>query len=277
MRGVRSVRDVRGIMPGRKITITPEYPTLMMQDCPPDRIPALLAHIESRPWYTAVRFLLRTGRARVMVDDPARPRAVTVTTSAGAYFVPLGSVEPLVDFLAEEPGIARIWVSNPEAEGILEKTVIGEDRTPITVFAAPTDWRPVAPDVTGPVARLLGPADTAAVSALIRGGGEWLTDGFGSAAVLLAEGMAAGVEADGQLISVAATLAVAPPYVEVGAHTMSEARGRGAATASVHVLFAAIAARDWLPQWTTFASDEPMARRVGLVPADVGVEYRRDE
>lgn len=249
----------------------------MMQDCPPDRVPALLARIEPRPWYTAVRFLLATGRGHTMVDDPTRPRAAAVTTGTGTYLVPLGSVEPLVDFLVEEPGIARIWVSNREAERVLEETMIGEDRTPVTVLAAPQGWQPVTPDASGPIARLLGPADAVAVKALLRGGGEWLTDAFGDASTLLLEGMAAGIEEDGRLISVAATWAVAPPYVEVGAHTMPQARGRGAATACVYTLFAAIAARGWLPQWTAFTLDGPMARRVGLVPVDTGVEYRRDE
>lgn len=249
----------------------------MMQDCPPDRISALLARIEPRPWYTTVRFLLGTRRGRVCVDNPGRPQAAAVTTTMGTYLIPLGSIDPLVDFILEEPGIERIWVSDRQAERALEETMIGEDRTPITVFATQPGWKPQAPDANGPVARLLGPADAPAVSQLLRGEGEWLTETFGSAATLLAEGMAAGVEKDGRIVSVAATWAIAPPYVEVGAHTAPEARGQGAFTASVLTLFEAIAAKGWSPQWTAFQPNDPMAYHVGLVPVDKGVEYRRDD
>ena len=91
-----------------------------MQDYPRDRFPALLARLEPRPWHTAARFLLRSGGARVMVDDATRPRAAAVMmpapSQAGAYLISLGDAEPLRDFLAEEPGINRLWVSDAETE-----------------------------------------------------------------------------------------------------------------------------------------------------------------
>jgi GNAT acetyltransferase-like protein len=255
-----------------------------MQDYPRDRFPALLARLEPRPWHTAARFLLRSGRARVMVDDPARPHAAAVMMPApsqgGAYLISLGDAEPLRDFLAEEPGISRLWVSDAEAERLINATLFGDQRTDITIHAAPDGWQLPPLERTHVRTRPLGPPDTEAVTRLLHGEGEWLTDAFGSVAALLAEGMADGVEEEGRLVAVAATWAIAAPFAEVGAHTDRRARGKGYATACAHSLMTAVAARGLLPQWTAFTENVTslgLAQLLGLVPVDAGVEYRRDE
>jgi len=255
-----------------------------MQDYPRDRFPALLARLEPRPWHTAARFLLRSAGARVMVDDPMRPRAAAVMMPAsspgGAYLIALGDAEPLLDFLAEEPGISRLWVSDAETERLIADTLFGDQRTDITILAATDDWRLPVLERTDVRTRPLGPPDSPAVARLLRGEGEWLTDAFGSVAALLAEGMADGVEEDGRLVAVAATWAIAAPYAEIGAHSDPGARGKGYATACAHALMTAVAAKGLLPQWTTFtdnATSLGLAQSLGLVLVDTGVEYRRDE
>ncbi|GEM_PF-4405109 len=255
-----------------------------MQDYPRDRFSTLLSRVEPRPWHTAARFLLRSGGARVMVDDLARPHAAAVmmpaSSQGGAYLLSLGDAEPLLDFLAEEPGISRLWVSDVETERLINETLFGDQRTDITILAATDDWRLPPLERTDVYTRPLGPPDTEAVTRLLRGEGEWLTDAFGSVAALLAEGMADGVEEDGRLVAIAATWAIAAPYAEVGAHTDRSARGKGYATACAHSLMTAVAAKGLLPQWTTFTDNVTslgLAQLLGLVPVDAGVEYRRDE
>lgn len=248
-----------------------------MQEYPRDRFPALLARIEPRPWHTTARFLLRSGRAQVQVDKVERPQAAAVILPTGAYLLPLGNPDALLDFLAEEPGIARIWVSDREAEQLIEDTLLGEDRSTVTVLAAGEGWTLPSLPATANPPRALSIADAPAVAALLRGAGEWLTDAFGSVAALLEEGMAVGVEARGRLVSIAATWSIAEPYAEVGAHTDPSARGHGHATACAHALMTTIAHRGLLPQWTSFTADNSLARRLGLVPSDTGVEYRREE
>ncbi len=255
-----------------------------MQDYPPDRFPALLARLEPRPWHTAARFLLRSGGARVAVDDPRRPLAAAVMLPAsslgGAYLISLGNPEALQDFLAEEPGVSRLWVSDAETERLLRDTLFGDQRTDITILAATEEWQlpPLERATVQP--RSLGPTDADTVTLLLRGEGEWLTDAFGSVTALLAEGLADGIEEDGKLVAIAATWAIAAPYAEVGAHTDPSARGKGYATACAHSLMRIIAAKGLLPQWTTFtdnATSLGLAHMLGLVPVDAGIEYRRDE
>ena len=255
-----------------------------MLDYPRDRFPTLLARLEARPWHTAARFLLRTGGARVMVDDIGRPQAAAVMMPAsslgGAYLIPLGNPEALLDFLAEEPAMSRLWVSDPETERLIKVTLFGDQRTDITIHVAPAGWHLPPLERAGIMTRPLGPPDAPAVSDLLRGEAAWLIDAFGSVTALLAEGMADGVEEDGHLVCIAATWAIAAPYAEVGAHTDPKARGKGYATACAHSLMHTVAAQGLFPQWTAFTDDMSsigLARRLGLAPADTGVEYRRDE
>lgn len=255
-----------------------------MLDYPRDRFPALLARLEPRPWHTAARFLLRSGGARVAVDDVSRPLAAAVmmpaASQAGAYLISLGNPEALLDFLAEEPGIGRLWVSDAEAERMIGKTLFGDQRTEITIHAATEEWRLPPLERTRAVTRPLGPPDAEEVARLLHGEAAWLLDAFGSVNALLAEGMADGVEEGGRLVAIAATWAIAAPYAEVGAHTDPSARGKGYATACAHSLIATVAAQGLLPQWTAFTDDQSsvgIARLLGLAPVDGGVEYRRDE
>jgi hypothetical protein len=255
-----------------------------MQDYPRDRFPALVARLEPRPWNTAARFLLRSGGATAMVDDLVRPQAAAVimptSSLGGAYLISLGNPEALLDFLSEEPSIGRFFVSNAETERLMDDSLFGEQRKEVSIHAATETWDQPPLERKDVTTRPLGPPDIAAVTALLRGDGEWLLDCFGSVTALLAEGMADGVEEDGKLVAIAATWAVAPPYAEVGAHTDPAARGKGYATAAAHATIMAVAAKGLLAQWTAYADDTAslgLARRLGLVLVDRGVEYRRDQ
>jgi GNAT superfamily N-acetyltransferase len=198
----------------------------------------------------------------------------------GAYLISLGNPDALVDFLAEEPAIARLLVSDMETERLINASLFGDQRTDVTIHAATETWKLPPLERTDVRTRPLGPPDVPTVTALLRGEGEWLLDCFGSVTALLAEGIADGVEEDGKLVAIAATWAIAPPYAEVGAHTDPAARGKGYATAAAHATMTAVAAQGLLPQWTAYTdnvSSLGLARRLGLVPVDRGVEYRRDE
>ena len=150
----------------------------------------------------------------------------------------------------------------------------------MTIHAATEEWHLPGLERKRATTRPLGPPDAEAVARLLRGAGEWMTDAFGTVNALLAEGMADGVEEDGRLVAIAATWAIAAPYAEVGAHTDPSARGKGYATACAHSLMTTVAAQGLLPQWTAFTdniSSLGLAKLLGLVPVDTGVEYRRDE
>lgn len=255
-----------------------------MQDYPRNRFPALLARLEPRPWNTAARFLLRSGGATVMVDELDRPRAAAIIMPAsslgGAYLVSLGNPDALLDFLAEEPAISRFFVSDAQTERLMDDSLFGEQRKAVVIHAATEVWKQPLLERTDVMTRPLGLPDAVAVTALLRGEGAWLLDCFGSVTALLAEGMADGVEENGKLVAIAATWAIAPPYAEVGAHTDPAARGKGYATATAHATIAAVTAKGLSAQWTAYADDTAslgLARRLGLVPIDRGVEYRRDE
>jgi RimJ/RimL family protein N-acetyltransferase len=255
-----------------------------MQDYPRERFPALLARLETRPWNTAARFLLHSGGGRVAVDDMHRPRAAAVmmpvSAVPGAYLISLGNPEALLDFLAEEPDVSRLWVSDAETERLIKGTLFGDQRTDVTIHAATEEWRLQPLERKRAQTRPLGPPDTEAVTRLLYGEGEWLTEAFGSVTALLSEGLADGVEEDGRLVAIAATWAIAAPYAEVGAHTAPPARGKGYATACAHSLMTTVAAQGLLPQWTAFTDNVTslgLAQLLGLVPVDTGVEYRRDE
>jgi hypothetical protein len=150
----------------------------------------------------------------------------------------------------------------------------------VTIHAATETWALPSLARKDIPTRPLGPPDVAAVTALLRGEGEWLLDCFGSVTALLSEGMADGVEENGRLVAIAATWVIAPPYAEVGAHTDPAARGKGYATAVAHATMKAVVAKQLVPQWTAYADDVSslgIARRLGMAPVDRGVEYRKDE
>ncbi|MCA9877809.1 MAG: GNAT family N-acetyltransferase [Thermomicrobiales bacterium] len=113
-----------------------------------------------------------------------------------------------------------------------------------------------APALSDPAVRLLGEGDRplleAATAPLEMG--DWR---FGSAAALLAEGLAAGAVIDGALVAVAFTAALGERYVDVGIVTRPDFRGQGLATSAAALVCQAIQADGRTPAWGT--SEENLA------------------
>jgi hypothetical protein len=117
-----------------------------------------------------------------------------------------------------------------------------------------------APSLPHPDVRMLGKADLPLLEAATEplGMGDWR---FGSAAVLLAEGLAAGAVSNGALMAVAFTAALGERYVDVGVVTQESQRGQGLARSTAALVCAAIQAGGRTPVWGTSA-ENPASQRV---------------
>jgi GNAT superfamily N-acetyltransferase len=116
-----------------------------------------------------------------------------------------------------------------------------------------------APTLPHPTVRMLGEADLPLLEAATEplGMGDWR---FGSAAALLAEGIAAGAVISGELVAVAFTAAAGERYVDVGIVTREDARGQGLATAAAALVCAEIQAGGRTPVWGTSAENDASRR-----------------
>lgn len=124
-------------------------------------------------------------------------------------------------------------------------------------------------------ARLLGPADTAALDALDPGSG-WIHDSWGGAAGLAAAGVARAVVVDGRAVSVAVPFYVGERYEDIGVVTDPGHVRRGLSTACAAAVVADIRARGRIPTWSTSPPNRAsrgVASRLGFVPAGEGVLY----
>ena len=117
-----------------------------------------------------------------------------------------------------------------------------------------------APSLSHPIVRMLGAADLPLLEAATEplGMGDWR---FGSAAALLAEGLAAGAISNGALVAVAFTAALGERYVDVGIVTHESHRGQGLATSAAALVCAAIQEGGRTPVWGT-SEENPASQRV---------------
>jgi predicted GNAT family acetyltransferase len=96
---------------------------------------------------------------------------------------------------------------------------------------------------------------------------------FGSAAALLAEGLAAGAVVDGRLVSVAFTSARTVRHSEVGVVTAAPWRDQGFSTATAALVCADIQNAGQFPVWST-SEDNVASRRVATKLGFVEVSRR---
>lgn len=115
------------------------------------------------------------------------------------------------------------------------------------------------PSFTDPTVRMLGEADLPLLEVATEplGMGDWR---FGSAAALLAEGLAAGAVIKGELVAVAFTAAAGERYEDVGIVTREDARGKGLATSAASLVCAAIQEGGRVPVWGTSAENRASQR-----------------
>ncbi len=116
-----------------------------------------------------------------------------------------------------------------------------------------------APSLPHPAVRMLGEADLPLLEAATvpLNMGDWR---FGSAATLLAEGLAAGAVINDALAAVAFTAALGEHYVDVGIVTRESHRGQGLASAAASLVCAAIQAGGRTPVWGASAENTTSQR-----------------
>ena len=139
------------------------------------------------------------------------------------YLVPIDLVQPIRSrrqILSDVEGLCFTYRQIPEAFEV---------------------WRPE-------MARQLASADRDLVDDL-PGEAGFVTENYGSIATLLGEGLAFGVIQEGQLVSLAASLALTPNYCDVGVYTLPRFRHLGYATDCIEALFAHVLARGVRPLW----------------------------
>ena len=215
---------------------------------------------------------LRRGLARAWAwtsGDPGRPAAAVVqgTLLPGEPHVFGDDPAAIAALLREVPG----WecVNAPLAVAEALAAIIERDtgrpclRGPEIYFvqdAPPPEDAGDGDGDGGAVVRRLLPADLplleAATEPLAMRG--WR---FGTAERLLAEGVAAGAVAGGELAAAAFTSALGERFAEVGVVTREDSRNRGLATAAAAIVCRALRERGLAPVWST-AEDNHASLRV---------------
>ena len=197
--------------------------------------------------------LLRRGLCRAVVDgSPWRPRAAIVQAHA-LRSEPTGFGDDparLWSLLGMLDGWEYLNVSlgvGPSLAALAERDTSRPSQLYEEIYF--TLDRP-APGVRHPSVRRLTAADIpmmeAATEAL--GMGDWR---YGSAAMLIADGFAAGAIVDGTLVAVAITAAHGERYADIGIVTREDWRNRGLATAAAAFICTDIQAAGLIPVWGT--------------------------
>lgn len=138
---------------------------------------------------------------------------------------------------------------------------------PVTYLGDPhfTLQRP-APALSDPNVRLLAPADLPlleAAPAEVRGGG------FGSARVLLQDGIVAAAVVNNAVVAIAHTSAISDRHADIGVSTLDAHRGRGYATVAAALIARAIQTTGRTPVWSCGETNQPslrVAAKLGFVP-----------
>lgn len=221
--------------------------------------PRLLApfFVPEHPGPMMYAHLLATGVGRCRVDRAPDPRAVLVTLPGGNHSL-RGDPDALdTDDLADVEGFVE---APPPWHPLLETLGPGAwDRLIATL--------PAGAAVPPSQARLLGPADAAALAAL-GPSDDWIHDSWGGAAGLAAAGVARAVVVDGRAVSVAVPFYVGERFEDVGVVTVEGFRGRGLSTACAAAVAVDIRGRGRTPSWSTSpdnAASRAVAARLGFV------------
>jgi GNAT superfamily N-acetyltransferase len=214
----------------------------------------LAESIGDGPFTVSAYFFLRRGTCQAYVDATQQPRygAIVPHTPCpevytfGAADLPPAEAQRLGTFLA---GLKRAGGYLVPAN--LVQPIRAGRRIVAEVEGLCFTYRPLPPGLKiwrPEMARPLTPADGALLAAL-PGEAAFLYENYGSPAALLAEGLAFGVVCRGQLVSLAASLALTDRHCDVGAYTLPRQRHRGYATDCVEALLDHLLARGLRPLW----------------------------
>lgn len=209
---------------------------------------ACLAYAVGNPASPAVA-LIHAG------DEPTEPTAFG--TSAAALW----------SLLSRVPGWDCVNVPtelSSELASILERETGLASRTMGDLYYS-LDTDPVLH--TSPIVRRLTPSDAPMVS---QSGRMVEPMGHGDVATTLADGVVAGAIADGKLVSRVTTTFWSGRYINLGANTLPDWRGKGLAKAATYLVCSELRARGKIPTWSTGEPNLPSQR----VAEAVGFRFR---
>ena len=202
----------------------------MMRRLPPSKWDTVRSLLADTPENCSALFLLDSAVSTVIVDHEQNPNFVSISyphTTPPLYFL-YGQAEQLIfiqRFLGQLKHPADLVVTR-SLFPVASRFWPVRFAIPVLFLAAPTSWRPQsAADFR---IRLLHPEDVG----LLRKGfavEDWLWDFFATPEALLANGQVTAAFIDGEIASVATTLAYSPRYSELGVATRPEYHGRGLA------------------------------------------------
>lgn len=201
-----------------------------MRRLPPHKQDTVRSLLSDTPENCSALFLLNSARSEVFVDHEVHPRFFVIAyphTTPPLYFL-YGTVEQLISskrFLHQLKHPSDLVVPQ-SLMAIVSRYWPVRLAVPVLFLAAPDSWRPQpAADFR---IRFLQQEDAALFQKAF-GIEDWLWDLFPSVEHLLSHGQVAAAFIDGQLASVATTLAYTDRYCELGVATRPEYQGRGLA------------------------------------------------
>jgi hypothetical protein len=220
----------------------------------PGQFETIAETIGDTPFTVTPYFHLRRRTCDVYADDANQPHYGAIIPHTprpdvylfGANNLEPGDVERVVGFLAGLETVGGYILPVGLVAPLRARRRIDFDVEGLcfSYRQAPRDfvvWRPE-------LVRRMDLSDLPQVEGLPQDAG-FLHQSYGSAAVLLAEGLSFGVFQADRLVSMAASLVLTPKHCDVGAYTRRRYRSRGYATDCVEALFAHVLARDIHPLW----------------------------
>ncbi|NLY91351.1 MAG: GNAT family N-acetyltransferase [Firmicutes bacterium] len=249
-----------------------------MRRLPPQKRDTVRSMLADTPENCSALFLLDSPSSVVVVDHEHTPKFFSISyphTFPPLYFL-YGETDQLIISkrffkLLKEP--ADLVVPH-SLFPVVNRYWPVRFALPVLFMAAPQDWRPAsAPNFR---VRLLHPEEAGLLEKAFAAE-DWLWDFFGSPARLLTKGQAAAAFIDGELASVATTLAYTRRYCELGVATRPAYQGRGLALECARLLSRAqFEEFDRLPCWRTHTGNIgswKTALRLGLVETPLSEQF----
>lgn len=249
-----------------------------MRRLPPhkrDTVRSILADI---PENCSALFLLNSASSVVVVDHEQSPKFLSISyphTIPPLYFL-YGETDQQI--------ISRAFLKRlkQQADLVITRSLFPvvnrywpvRFAIPVLFFAAPSGWQPTPPSNFS--VRLLQPEEAGLFEKTFATE-DWLWDLFGTPARLLTEGQVVAAFSDGDLASVATTLAYTNRYCELGVATRPAYRGRGLALACARLLSQSqFEEFGRLPCWRTHTGNIgswKTALRLGLIETPLSEQF----
>lgn len=215
---------------------------------------AILTQVGDTPFSAAPFFFLQRQACDVYATSRVQPQCLAIVPHIsspdvyvlGAASLDRGELESLAGFLAGLEPVAGFFVPVELVQPVRTRCLIDlqVEGLCFTYPQIPSGFQVSRPEF----ARRLEESDAALLEGL-PGDAAFLWQNYGTAADLLAEGLAFGVIRQGKLVSLAASLVLTPKYCDVGVYTLTRHRNLGYATDGVEALFAFALAQGVRPLW----------------------------